>query len=105
MGISRRQSRNWWLSIGICRLKYAISSLSNRNPLRPIALQKRKISKSKAHDLQSGSSTWAARVKEWPSKRFLRRFLFKQIGILPAKFRYLPEGLRFKTDQIAILRS
>jgi hypothetical protein len=61
------------------------------NPSRLIALQKKKISKSKARDGQSRPSTGAARAKVLPSKHFFRRFLAKQIGILQAKFRFLPE--------------
>jgi len=52
-----------------------------------IALQKSKIGKSKARDVQSMRSTWAANAYVLPSKCFLRRFLLKQIGNLQALFR------------------
>jgi hypothetical protein len=68
----------------------ALQDRRNRTPLLLISHQKRKISKSKAHDRQSGPSTGAARAKDLPSKRFLWRFLAKQIVILQALFRTIP---------------
>ena len=108
---------NFWLnkseSCRLCSdtgLNDCASEQTKSHSFAPDFASKEKIGKLKAHDGQSGPSTGAARAKDLPSKRLLRRFLLKQIGNLQAKFRTVPAWFAFcwayspvKNEQIRLI--